>query len=92
MAKIMIVSQCVEYRITDTKAVAVAGQVQRDSDVLQANLVSVGHKYTSDGNLLLEKKEDMRKRGVPSTDEADAVALCFSEPDGSASQQQELGS
>lgn len=25
----------------------------------------------------------MRKRGVPSPDEADAVALCFSEPEGS---------
>jgi hypothetical protein len=34
--------------------------------------------------LLLESKQDMRKRGVPSPDEADAVALTFSEPDGSA--------
>jgi hypothetical protein len=55
-----------------------------DSDALQADLVSVGYKPTSDGKLLLEKKEDMRKRGVPSPDEADAVALCFSEPVGSA--------
>jgi hypothetical protein len=46
--------------------------------------VSCGYKYRSDGRLLLEAKEDMRKRGVPSPDEADAVALCFSEPDGSA--------
>jgi hypothetical protein len=55
-----------------------------DSDSLQADLVSVGYKYTSDGRLLLESKQDMRKRGVPSPDEADAVALCFSEPEGSA--------
>jgi hypothetical protein len=55
-----------------------------DSDSLQADLVSVGYKYTSDGKLLLESKQDMRKRGVPSPDEADAVALCFSEPEGSA--------
>jgi hypothetical protein len=34
------------------------------------------------GQLLLESKQDMRKRGVSSPDEADAVALCFSEPDG----------
>ena len=32
---------------------------------------------------MLESKDDMRKRGVPSPDEGDAVALCFSEPDGS---------
>ena len=54
-----------------------------DSDSLQADLVSCGYKFTSDGKLLLESKQDMRKRGVPSPDEGDAVALCFSEPDGS---------
>jgi hypothetical protein len=54
-----------------------------DSDSLQADLVSCGYKYTSEGKLLLESKQDMRKRGVPSPDEADAVVLCFSEPDGS---------
>jgi hypothetical protein len=53
-----------------------------DSDSLQADLVSVGYKYSSDGKLLLESKQDMRRRGVPSPDEADAVALCFSEPYG----------
>ena len=55
-----------------------------DSNSLQADLVSVGYKYTSEGKLLLESKQDLRKRGVPSPDEADAVALCFSEPDGGA--------
>jgi len=45
--------------------------------------VSAGYKYNSAGQLLIESKQDMRKRGVPSPDEADAVALCFSEPDGS---------
>ena len=54
-----------------------------DSDSLQGDLVSVGYKYDSSGRLLLEAKEDMRKRGVPSPDEADAMALCFSEPEGS---------
>lgn len=53
-----------------------------DSDSLQADLVSVGYRFNSSGQLLLEAKQDMRKRGVPSPDEADAVALCFSEPDG----------
>jgi hypothetical protein len=46
--------------------------------------VSCGFKYDSSGRLLLESKQDMRKRGVPSPDEADAVALCFSEQDGGA--------
>jgi hypothetical protein len=55
-----------------------------DRDSLQADLVSVGYKFTGEGKLLLESKQDMRKRGVPSPDEGDAVALCFSEPDGNA--------
>ena len=33
---------------------------------------------------MIESKQDMRRRGVPSPDEADAVALCFSESDGAA--------
>ena len=48
-----------------------------DSDTLHADLTSVGYKYTSDGKLLLEAKEDMKKRGMPSPDEGDAVAFCF---------------
>ena len=54
-----------------------------DSDSLHADLTSVGYKYDSSGRLLLESKADMKKRGMPSPDEADAVALCFSEPGGS---------
>ena len=54
-----------------------------DSDSLHADLTSVGYKYDSAGRLLLEAKADMKKRGMPSPDEADAVALCFSEPGGS---------
>jgi hypothetical protein len=54
-----------------------------DSDSLHADLTSPGYKYDSSGKLVLEAKEDMRKRGMPSPDEADAVALCFSEPAGS---------
>ena len=55
-----------------------------DKELLQADLVSCGYKFNSEGKLLLESKQDMRKRGVPSPDEADAVALCFTEPDGTA--------
>jgi hypothetical protein len=54
-----------------------------DSTSLQGDLTSIGYKFTSDGKLLLESKEDMRRRGIPSPDEGDAVALCFTEPNGS---------
>jgi len=54
-----------------------------DSDSLQADLVSCGYKYNSEGKLVLESKQDLRRRGMPSPDEADAVALCFTEPGGS---------
>jgi hypothetical protein len=55
-----------------------------DRDSLQADLVSCGYRYRSDGKLVLESKEDMRARGMPSPDEADALALCFTEPHGGA--------
>jgi hypothetical protein len=54
-----------------------------DSDSLQADLCSVGYKFDSSGRLVLEAKADLRKRGMPSPDEADAVALCFATPIGS---------
>jgi hypothetical protein len=54
-----------------------------DSDSLQGDLTGPGCKYRSDGALLLESKDEMKKRGMPSPDEGDAVALCFSEPAGS---------
>lgn len=55
-----------------------------DCDTLHADLTSCGYKYDSSGRLVLESKVDMRKRGMPSPDSADAMALCFSEPEGSA--------
>ena len=54
-----------------------------DDDALHADLTSCGYKYDSGGRLVLESKQDMKKRGMPSPDAADAMALCFSEPDGS---------
>ena len=54
-----------------------------DLDSLHADLCSVGYKFRSDGKLLLELKEDLRRRGMPSPDEGDAVALCFANPLGS---------
>jgi hypothetical protein len=53
-----------------------------DSNSLQADLVSCGFKYDSAGRIVLESKQDMRRRGVPSPDEGDAVALTFAGPAG----------
>lgn len=62
----------------------VAGAEIPDSDSLQADACGPGYSYDSHARLRLEKKEDMRRRGVPSPDEWDAVALTFAEPVGPA--------
>lgn len=51
-----------------------------DSDTLQADACGPTYKYNSQTRLLIESKEDMRKRGVLSPDEWDCVALTFAEP------------
>jgi hypothetical protein len=57
-----------------------AGAQIPDSDSLQADACGPGYRYDSSTRLVLEKKEDMRRRGMPSPDEWDAVALTFAEP------------
>jgi hypothetical protein len=57
-----------------------AGAQIPDSDSLQADACGPGYSYDSNTRLVLEKKEDMRRRGAPSPDEWDAVALTFAEP------------
>lgn len=51
-----------------------------DTDVLQADACAPGYKYDSLSRVLLESKDDIRKRGLRSPDEWDAVALTFAEP------------
>ena len=52
-----------------------------DPDVeLTDDLVGVEYGFDKDGRLLLEKKEDMKKRGLASPDNGDALALTFAEP------------
>ena len=53
-----------------------------DSDSLQADACGPGYRYHDLTRLVLEKKEDMRRRGAKSPDEWDAVALTFAEPVG----------
>lgn len=57
-----------------------AGVQIPDSDSLQADACGPSYKYDSNTRLQIEKKEDMRRRDVPSPDEWDAVALTFAEP------------
>jgi hypothetical protein len=44
-------------------------------DDLAAQLGVLRYKYTSRGQILIESKDDMRKRGLPSPDRADALML-----------------
>src|SRR5690606_25246911 len=46
-------------------------------DDLKAELVSPRYKFTSSGKIQVESKDDMRKRGLPSPDRADAFVLTF---------------
>lgn len=50
-----------------------------DSDELHSDLTGVEYKYDSNQRLVLESKEDMKKRGLRSPDLGDALALTFAE-------------
>ena len=51
-----------------------------DEDGLQADACAPGYKYDSLTRVVLESKEDIRKRGLRSPDEWDAIVLTFAEP------------
>lgn len=51
-----------------------------DEDGLQADACGPKYRHDDLGRLLLESKEEMRKRGLRSPDGWDAVALTFAEP------------
>ncbi len=57
-----------------------AGAQIPDSDSLQADACGPSYRYDSNTRLVLESKDNMRRRGVSSPDEWDAVALTFAEP------------
>lgn len=50
------------------------------SERLQADLTGPLYKFDVHNAILLEKKEDMKKRGLRSPDEADALGLTFAYP------------
>lgn len=53
-----------------------------DSDSLHADLCAIKYSFDSVTRLKMEAKEDMKKRGIRSSDEADALALTFAQPAG----------
>ena len=48
-----------------------------DDDKLAAQLGSIKWGIDSRGRIKIESKDDMRKRGLPSPDRADAMAIAF---------------
>lgn len=50
--------------------------IPRDED-LMSQLSNLKFEYTIKGQIRIESKEDMKKRGLPSPDKADALALAF---------------
>ena len=50
--------------------------IPRDAELI-SELASLRYHYDSRGRLLIESKDKMRKRGVPSPDKADALMLAF---------------
>ena len=46
-------------------------------DELAAQLGSIRYEYTSRGQIKIESKDDMLKRGLPSPDRADALMLAY---------------
>jgi len=54
--------------------------IDPDDDELAADLGSIRYKYTARGQVQIESKDDMKKRGLPSPDRADAVMLTAAAP------------
>jgi phage terminase large subunit len=48
-----------------------------DEQEIEDDLVGREYGYTTDNAIRLEKKDDMKKRGLASPDNADALALTF---------------
>ncbi len=51
-----------------------------DDSQLIGELAALRYSYESDGQMKLESKDEMRKRGLPSPDKADALMLAFHAP------------
>ena len=56
------------------------GGVLPDNSDLRDDLIGPQYSFTTTGKIQLERKEDMKKRGLASPDLADALALTFAYP------------
>jgi len=66
---------------SELKSWLLDGPVQiPDSDELHADLCNTKYKSDSNSRLVMEKKEDMKKRGIRSSDTSDALCLTFALP------------
>ncbi len=52
-----------------------------DDEELSAQLSAPKYKFDSAGRIVIERKEDMKKRGVDSPDRADSLCLTYYQPD-----------
>lgn len=59
---------------------AVNNEDHEAADRFQADVTSVRYKYDRNQRLQMEPKEELKKRGLPSPDEADAFVLTFATP------------
>lgn len=57
-----------------------SGGVLPEVQDLRDDLISPEYAYTPGGKMALERKEDMKKRGLPSPDDGDGLALTFAYP------------
>ena len=65
------------------------GAIPRDED-LATDLTGVEYSFNVNDQILLEKKESMKARGLASPDAADALALTFAVPTPPASFEDDL--
>jgi hypothetical protein len=61
------------------------------NDILSSDLTGRLYRYDSSGRIALEKKENMKKRGLSSPDTADALALTFARPVASREAREAMG-
>jgi hypothetical protein len=52
-----------------------------DNNALHSDICGIRYKIDSNSRLVMEKKEDMKKRGIRSPDSADAICLTFAQPE-----------
>ena len=52
------------------------------NDALKRELTTIEYDFTDQGQMRLERKVDMKRRGLESPDIADALALTYARPDG----------